>query len=126
MLGLVLVETAQYDEAIRVLERVASLSDRNPRYLGSLASAYARAGRRPEALRIVDEMRRLRKTRYVTPGAFVYVYMGLGDHDAALASLEEGYAERANIMMWLKVNPIFDPIRTDPRFVSLVRRVGLN
>ena len=67
MLGLALVETAQDDEAIRVLERVASLSDRNPWYLGSLASAYGRAGRRPEALRIVDEMRRLRKTRYVTP-----------------------------------------------------------
>jgi hypothetical protein len=77
-------------------------------------------------VRIVDEMRRLRKTRYVTPGAFVYAYIGLGDHDAALVSLEEGYVERANMMMWLKVNPIFDPIRTDPRFVSLVRRVGLN
>jgi serine/threonine protein kinase/TolB-like protein/tetratricopeptide (TPR) repeat protein len=126
MLGLILVETAQYDEAIRVLERAVSLSDRNPWHLGSLASAYGRAGRRPEALRIVDEMRRLRKTRYVTPGAFVYAYIGLGDHDAALVSLEEGYVERANMMMWLKVNPIFDPIRTDPRFVSLVRRVGLN
>ena len=77
MLGLALVETAQYDEAIRVLERVVSHSDGNPWYLGSLASAYARAGRRPEALRIVDEMRRLRMTRYVTPGAFVYAYLGL-------------------------------------------------
>ena len=52
--------------------------------------------------------------------------MSLGDHSAALAALEQAYAERANIMKVLKVNPIFDPVRADPRFVNLVRRVGLN
>ena len=90
-----------------------------------LANAYARGSRRPEAQRIVDELLRLRKVRYVTPGAFVYAFMGLGEHDRALASLEEGYAERANIMKFLKVNPIFDPLRANPRFLNLMRRVGL-
>jgi serine/threonine protein kinase/tetratricopeptide (TPR) repeat protein len=125
-LGLALLETGHQAEAIRLLERAVSLSHRNPWHLGMLANAYARGSRRPEARRIVDELQRLRKTQYVTPGAFVFAYAGLGDHAATLASLEEAYAERANIIMWINVTPTLDPLRSDPRFANLVRRVGLD
>ena len=126
ILGMALMETARFEEAIGALERSVSASERNPMMLGTLAGAYARGGRRARAREIVDELVALRKTRYVTSGAFVFAYMGLGDHEQAFAWLERGYEERNVIMKFIKVNPMFDPVRADPRFVDLVRRVGLS
>ena len=59
-------------------------------------------------------------------GAFVNAYLGLGENDQAFAWLEQAYQEQSNILQFLKVHPFFDPLRTDPRFVDLVRRVGLD
>ena len=53
-------------------------------------------------------------------------YLGLGDYDKAFAWLEEEYKERSNSLQFLKVHPFYDPVREDPRFKDLVRRVGLN
>jgi hypothetical protein len=94
--------------------------------LGALAGVYGRSGQRPKGLRLVDELIALRKTRYVTAGAFVFAYMGLGEYEQGFAWLERGYAERTTIMAFIKVNPIYDPVRTDPRFIDLVHRVGLD
>ena len=58
--------------------------------------------------------------------AFVNAYLGLGENDQAFAWLEQAYKEQSNILQFLKVHPYFDPIRADPRFADLVRRVGLN
>ena len=58
--------------------------------------------------------------------AFVNAYLGLGDNDQAFVWLDEAYKEQSNILQFLKVHPFFDPIRSDPRFAELVRRVGLN
>jgi predicted Zn-dependent protease len=125
-LGLELLAIGDSKESVRMLERAVALSNRTAFFLGMLAYAYAHDHRRPEAEQIVEELQRRRKVDYVTPGAFVYAFSGLGDDDAVLASLEEAYAERANIMKWLKVGTVFDPLRTDPRFQDLVRRVGLD
>ena len=57
--------------------------------------------------------------------AFVNAYLGLGENDQAFAWLEQAYKEQSNILLFLKVHPFFDPIRADPRFADLVRRVGL-
>jgi TolB-like protein/DNA-binding winged helix-turn-helix (wHTH) protein/Flp pilus assembly protein TadD len=126
ILGMAHVERARFDHAIRALEKGAAVSDRNPMILGTLAGAYARGGHRAQARRIVDELVSLSEARYVTPGAFVFAYMGLGEHDQAFAWLERGYAERTVIMKFLRVNPMFDPLRADQRFLDLVRRVGLD
>ena len=126
MLGLTLVETGRFDEAIQALELGVSRSHRSPMMLGALAGVYGRAGHRAQAGRIVDELIALRKASYVTAGAFVFAYMGLGEYEQAFAWLERGYAERTSIMKFIKVNPIYDPVRTDPRFIDLVRRVGLD
>lgn len=124
-LGFVLIEQQQFDEAIQVLERATLQSDRNPAELGVLARAYARAGRRAEALRILDELIRRRREAYVAPAPFLHAYVGLDDHDQAFVWLERAFEEHANIIRYLRTHPAFDPLRHDQRFTNLLRRAGL-
>lgn len=124
-LGLALIANGQPDEAITVLEKALG-TDRNPAVMGVLVRAYAHAGRRREALRLVDELKRRQQTSYVRAAPFVDAYLGLGDNEQALAWLERAYQEQSNILQLIKVYPFFDPLRGDPRFVDLVHRVGLD
>lgn len=124
-LGFVLIAKNQPGEAIAVLEKAVSVSNRSPAVIGVLIRAYAHAGRRSDALRLLSELERRRKAGYVPAGAFVNAYLGLGDNDQAFTWLERGYKEQSNILQFLRVHPFFDPIRGDPRFADLLRRVGL-
>ncbi len=126
VLGDALIWAGQSQEAISVLDHAVSMTGRSPGSILLLAVAYAHAGRRTEALRLIDELKRRKKTTYVSPAAFVQPYMALGDYDQAFAWLEQAYREQANILMFLRVGPFFDPVRNDPRFKDLARRVGLN
>ena len=125
-LGFVLTANGQAQEAITALERAYSLSHHSPAVMGLLVRAYAHAGRRSEALRILGELKRRQKTGYVPAAAFVNAYLGLGDKEQAFAWLERGYQEHSNILKFLKVHPFFDPLRNDPRFADLLHRVGLD
>jgi TolB-like protein/DNA-binding winged helix-turn-helix (wHTH) protein/Flp pilus assembly protein TadD len=126
-LGMALVANGQPDEAITVLEKALSRSpDRSPAVMGVLVRAYAHAGRRREALRQLDELKRRQQTSYVPAAPFVNAYLGLGDNEQALTWLERAYQEQSNILQLIKVHPYFDPLRGDPRFVDLVHRVGLD
>ena len=86
---------------------------------------YALAGRRADAQKVLNELSRLAEHRYVTPVAFVHIHTGLGNQDQAFAWLEKSYQERSNFMTYLKVAAMVDPLRSDPRFADLLRRVGL-
>ena len=125
-LGYALIANGQANEAIQVLEKGVALSGRSPGIIGVLVRAYARAGRRTEALRLVDELKRRQRKGYIPAAAFVNAYLGLGDNEQALAWLEHAYQEQSMILQFIKVHPFFDPLRGDPRFVDLVRRVGLS
>jgi len=125
ILGLALIANGQPDEAITVLEKALG-TDRNPAVMGVLVRAYAHAGRRKEALRLLDELKRRQRTGYVAAAPFVNAYLGLGDNEQALAWLERAYQEQSNILQLIKVHPFFDPLRGDPRFVDLLHRVGLD
>jgi TolB-like protein/DNA-binding winged helix-turn-helix (wHTH) protein/Tfp pilus assembly protein PilF len=125
-LGFVLIEQHQFEEAIQVLEQAALQSERNPAELGVLARAYARAGRRGDALRIVDELTRRRRGGYVSPAPLVHAYVGLEDHNKAFIWLERAFQEHANLIRYLRTHPAFDPLRSDQRFSSLLRRAGLS
>jgi TolB-like protein/Flp pilus assembly protein TadD len=124
-LGFVLTASNQPEDAIPELEKALSVSNRSPGVIGVLIRAYGHAGRRSDALQLLAELQRRRKAGYVPAGAFVNAYLGLGDNDQAFASLEQAYKEQSNILQFVKVHPYFDPIRGDPRFADLVRRVGL-
>jgi TolB-like protein/DNA-binding winged helix-turn-helix (wHTH) protein/Flp pilus assembly protein TadD len=125
-LGFALMAKSQPEEAIPVLEKTVSVSDRSPAVVGTLVRAYAHGGRRADALRLLAELKRRKQTGYVSPAAFVNAYLGLGEYDEAFAWLEEAYKEQSNSLQFLKVQPFYDPIREDPRFKDLLHRVGLN
>jgi pentatricopeptide repeat protein len=125
-LGFALIATNQPEDAISVLEKALSVSNRSPGVVGVLIRAYAHAGRHSDALRLLAELKERSKTGYVPAGAFVNAYLGLGEKDQAFAWLERAYDEQSNILQFLKVHPFFDPIREDHRFADLVRRVGLS
>ena len=125
LLGFTLVIKGQTSEAIPTLERAAVLADRSSGFIDVLGAAYARAGRRSDALRILAELKRRKQYGYVAAASFVILYLSLGENEQAFAWLEEAYKERSNMLQFVKVHPLFDPLRSDPRFADLLHRVGL-
>jgi TolB-like protein/DNA-binding winged helix-turn-helix (wHTH) protein/Flp pilus assembly protein TadD len=125
-LGFAFVGEGKPADAIPPLERALSVTHGSPGVIGVLARAYAQAGRRAEALRLINELNRRGQTGYVPTAPFIQAYVGLGDYDEAFAWFERGYRERSNLLQWIKVEPFPDPVRNDPRFADLIRRVGLN
>jgi TolB-like protein/Tfp pilus assembly protein PilF len=125
-LGFVLIANGQPAEAIPFLEQALAVSNRSPGAIGVLIRAYAHAGRRADALRLLAELKKRKQAGYVPAAAFVNAYLGLADNEQAFVWLEHAYQEQSNILQWLKVHPYFDPIRTDPRFNDLLHRVGLD
>lgn len=126
ILGFVLIANHHPQAAIPELERGVSSSGRSPAVMGLLVNAYAQAGRLSDALRLLDELHRRRRTEYVPATAFVLAYLGLGNYDQSFVWLERAYKEQSYALQTLKVLPLFDPIRSDPRFVDLLHRVGLD
>jgi pentatricopeptide repeat protein len=124
-LGFTLLGKGRPNDAIRVLEKAVELSKGSPAAEGILVRAYAQAGRRDDAFRLLAEMKRRRAAGYFPAAAFVNAYLGLGDKEQAFVWLEEAYKEKSNILQFVKTHPFFDPIRSDPRFVDLQRRIGL-
>lgn len=125
-LGWALIGNHQAEKAIPELEEAVSVTNRSPGVISALIWAYAHAGRRADALRLLGELKKRQQTGYVPAGAFVHAYLGLGDNDEAFAWFERAYREQSNILIYIKVFPLYDPLRGDPRFQDLVRRVGLN
>jgi TolB-like protein/Flp pilus assembly protein TadD len=124
-LGFALVANNQPAEAIPALEKSIFISKGGPAASGVLVRAYAHAGRRSDALRLLADLEKRKKAGYVPAAAFVNAYLGLGENEQAFAWLERAYQEQSNILQFLKVHPYFDPIRADPRFKDLLRRTGL-
>lgn len=122
-LGWTYLAQRRYDDAIAELTKARELDD-NHFALGSLGRAYALAGRRRDALAVIDELRGWKK-RYVSPHTLATIYEGLGDKAQAFAWLERSFVERNELMGWLKVDQRFDSLRSDPRFDTLLVRLGL-
>ena len=123
--GLSLEQLHRTDEAIRTLQQTIASAGRIPVYLAALGHAYGRAGRRAEALALIEELRGRGRTGYVSPFDLATVYVGLDMPDEAFRALEEAYVGRAYGLVFMAVDPRFDPIRSDPRYRDLIRRVGL-
>jgi len=120
-----LIANGQAEEAIPDLEKTSSLMHRSPGALELLATAHARAGHRAEAVRLIDELKKNRETGYVQATSFINPNLALGNYDEAFVWFERAYQGQEGILQWLKVHPFFDPVRDDPRFKDLLRRVGL-
>jgi hypothetical protein len=93
--------------------------------LASLGHLLGASGKRDQAMKTLDQLQQMAKERYVSAYSFAIVYEGLGDKDKAFQWLEKGYQDRVFEMNYLKVDPLLEGLRSDPRFADLVRRVGL-
>jgi len=118
-------EKRMYAEAIAEYQKGLAIAGRNLTYLSELGWAHARAGNTLEARKVLKQLEEISRQSYVPPFAFAFVYIGLGDKDHAFAWLEKEFEQRDNPIVFLKAEPLFDPLRSDPRFQDLLRRVGL-
>ena len=114
-----------YPEAVAEASLAAELSGNGPRELSTLAYAEAACGQEDRARAILDTLLELSGRRYVSEILIAVIHLALGDHDSAFKWLEKAYKERAEGIIYLKVEPKFDPLRDDPRFEDLLRRLGV-
>jgi serine/threonine protein kinase/Tfp pilus assembly protein PilF len=124
-LGQAYAEKQMYNEAIDEFNKLLDLPDGRRSGLMGLAHAYALAGRREEAQKTLNEVLELSKHEYVSPGQIGIIYIALGEKDKAFKYLEEANKVYDLNLMRMKVERRFDPLRSDPRFDDLVKRIGL-
>jgi hypothetical protein len=91
-----------------------------------LAYAYAAAGERGKALAMIGELNQMSSQRYVSPFCTAPIHRGLGDKERALDGLEKAYEARSQWMVGLKVEKVYDPLRSESRFIELLKKVGLD
>jgi len=123
-LGLSLLRNKQFPEAIAALERSRSL-DNNPSVSGYLGFAYAAAGKKAEAQRILDEMKELSQKQYVPAYSIAIIYAGLDEKDQAFEWLNKAFADRSFYIALLNFEQTLDNLRPDPRFKELLKRANL-
>jgi serine/threonine-protein kinase len=113
-----------YEEAVEVQEKAVNLS-RSPLFLGLLGSTYALSGMEKEALRVVDELKQRRRSQYVGPHSLARVYTSLGEIDQAFEWLDKAYEEKDAQMHFFLADPVSAPLRDDPRYEELLRKINL-
>jgi TolB-like protein/DNA-binding winged helix-turn-helix (wHTH) protein/Flp pilus assembly protein TadD len=137
-LALAYEQTGKLPQAISELEQAAGLLASNggpanstqppldiPVVHALLGHAYAVSGRTIDARRELSKLEAAATKRYIPPSYFALVWMGLGDNKQALIWLDRGYEDRSEHMLYLGLEPLVDPLRADPGFVSLLKQVGL-
>jgi TolB-like protein/tetratricopeptide (TPR) repeat protein len=122
--GLAYSEQGRFAEAVSNLERAATL-DNSPTILSLKAHVLAVVGRKKDARALLAQLEEMMTQRYFCPYEIGTIYVSLGDRDTAYEWFRKGTAERADCMPWLGVEPWLDPFRTDPRYATLLRDIGL-
>src|SRR5260370_11491252 len=123
-LGMAYEQKANYVEALTELQKGKDLLKENVGVEADLGHAYAVSGNREEAQKVMDELEELSKQRYVSSYHIALICTGLGEKDRAFEWLEKAYEERSDLLVYLKVEPRLDRLRSDPRFTRLLRRMG--
>ncbi|HSE21009.1 MAG TPA: winged helix-turn-helix domain-containing protein [Pyrinomonadaceae bacterium] len=120
-------QKGMYSEAIAGFKKALPLSVGGEWTLSraGLGHVLAVTGKRPEALAVLNELERISRQEYVTPTSIALIYAGLSDKDQAFAELQKGYEQRAFQLQWIKLDPRWDSLRSDPRFHDLIRRMGM-
>jgi TolB-like protein/Flp pilus assembly protein TadD len=123
-LGRVLGLLGRYDEAIASLERARALAGDVPSILAATAQTLGAAGFVWEARALLDQLHEIHKSRWVPSSCFAIACIGLGDHEMALTYLETACEKREQAVSCLKVHPLYDPLRSEPRFQKMLERIG--
>jgi len=123
-LSLVYLQRHMFDEAIDASKTAASLDSGGPTALALLGAIYAAAGKTQEATDVLQSLKEMSNQRHVSPASFALVYANLDDPDEAFAWLEKAFEQRSSYLRLLKVDPVFDPLRSDQRFQGLMTRMN--
>ncbi len=120
----VYAQIGKYDEAVSEIERAIALSGRSIFILDDLGYIYARAGKREDARKVLEDLDKLANDEYVPSYGRAVICAALGNKEDAMNWLEKAYDER-NFLVYLKVDPAFDTLRKEERFLSLLGKMGL-
>ena len=124
-LGTAYIQQARYQDAILELQKAIEFSGGSAFMKAQLGHAYAAAGNREAAQKIIAELKLTEDERHVSAYNVALINAGLGEAEKAFFCLEKAYKQRALFLAWINVEPMFDNVRSDPRFVDLVKRIGL-
>lgn len=124
-LGRAYEQLGKHDLAIAAFQEAVKLSGGNREFTAGLAHAYGQAGKSKEARKFLDELVHGAAGRYVPPVYVAIVHLGLRDNETAFQWLHKAYQQRDSALTYLRVDPRFDPVRSDPRYAELLKQVGL-
>jgi len=124
-LGWIYLRRGEFSEALKEYQKACELSGDSVQDRAHQAYAFAISGHRSEAIKTLEQLNRLSKQKYVSQYLIAEIYAGLGEKDQALEWLEKACDEHATSVIFLKVEPSFNDLRSDPRFQEMVRRIGL-
>ncbi|MEP6732906.1 MAG: protein kinase [bacterium] len=124
-LGQVQAEQGKFFESIRHLQRALDLGSDSPEFIAAMGVSYARSGDMHSAQRVLDRLAEGGKSGYVSPVLFAQVHAAMGNSGAALDALDAARELRATDLAWIGVRPVFDALRTEPRFTELLDSIGL-
>jgi len=113
------------EEALAQLKRAVEVSKGETFFVAALGHAYAVAGNRREAEKILQTLADRANKSYVSPFDLALIHAALGETDQAFALLDKAVSERSTFLVYSKWEPRLDPLRSDPRFQQLLRRIGL-
>jgi adenylate cyclase len=125
LLGLVYIQKQNPQAAKGEFETAVKLSNGAPNLLALLGAANGKTSNKREAQKILDELTEMVRQKRAQPHDLAIIYTGLNDKARAIEWLEKAYAERSWLVLLLKVDPFFDPLRSDPRFETILRNAGL-
>lgn len=124
-LGSSYLATGMYEQGIAASQKSSNLWADDPQRLVGLGRAYGLADRKTDAKRVLEQLRQLSQHGYLPPYFFATIYGAMGERDKAFSALDRAVDERDVYLPWLSVDSAADPLRSDPRFQQILRRVGL-
>jgi tetratricopeptide (TPR) repeat protein len=124
ILGLAYLGESLFEHAIAAFEKGATIT-RDSVSIALLAEVYGLSGQHDRARTLMEELEERNKREYVLPTAMAWAYTGLGQVDVAFSWLEKAFEAHTSTLLFLRAGPMFDPLRTDTRFVNLLNRLHL-
>jgi len=125
-LGSVYLQKSMYEEALAEFQKEKKLPRGLPFVENLIGVTYAKMGKRDEAQQVLDDIMKRSKHEYISPYLLAVIYFSLGENDQGFEWLEKAYEERDPELIYLKIEPAFDSIRSNPRFIALLKKVGLD